>query len=507
MRIREVVKETGVTKELIHHYLRQRILPKSASRACYSDRQVRLLNQIKKLREDHHLPLHIIRRVFEFFKFNPAHLESLTLGDSLSKRMTRLAEGGEILSTETLYSDDLLARSAVSTERLADYVQAKLVQPVAENGRERFSVHDATTIALCERGVELGIPFESFRTIASYVRVAFELEQSTLFEVPREPGGDEESILGEVFIRREVITRFVQNLLETLISHRVRDVIALGLQEGTSLDGVVYRPSPIFIRRHALDGRTEAAQEALCASPDKVGRWLNTGLLMLHVGRYREAAFFLEQALERWPLNAAVRGLYGRALILSGQADRGCKVLEQAGEASGPDGPGTIYLALSMFARFGGGSGAEAMVSNSVRLIGLIEGALTAAEGARPADRLEAHMLAGWLLTALPLGLRDEEQGLRLLAETLEELQAMEEGGLAGEEMQGLWERYLINTAYLLFDSMNRCESGSTGKRGAMSLPSAEDLRILIYRLDPGCAFAEKVFLCNENRPSTGGGS
>ena len=506
MRIREVVKETGVTKELIHHYLRQRILPKSASRACYSDRQVRLLNQIKKLREDHHLPLHIIRRVFEFFKFNPVHLESLTLGDSLSKRMTRLAEGGEILSTETLSSDDLLARSAVSTERLGDYVQAKLVQPVAENGRERFSVHDATTIALCERGVELGIPFESFRTIASYVRVAFELEQSTLFEVPREPGGDEESILGEVFIRREVITRFVQNLLETLISHRVRDVIALGLQEGTSLDGVVYRPSPIFIRRHALDGRTEAAQEALCASPDKVGRWLNTGLLMLHVGRYREAAFFLEQALERWPSNAAVRGLYGRALILSGQADRGCKVLEQAGEASGPDGPGTIYLALSMFARFGGGSGAEAMVSNSVRLIGLIEGALTVAEGARPADRLEAHMLAGWLLTALPLGLRDEEQGLRLLAETLEELQAMEEGGLAGEEMQGLWERYLINTAYLLFDSMNRCESGSAVKGPAGSLPSAEELRILIYRLDPGCAFAEKVFLSVENSSSTGGG-
>jgi len=506
MRIREVVKETGVAKELIHHYLRQKLLPKSTSRARYTDRQVRLLHQIKKLREDHHLPLHIIRRVFEFFKFDPAHLESLTLGDSLGKRMTRLAQGGDILSTETLSSDDLLARSAVSTERLADYVQAKLVQPVAENGRERFSVHDATTIALCERGVELGIPFESFRTIASYVRVAFELEQSTLFEVPRAPGTDEESILGEVFVRREVVNRFIQNLLEALISHRVRDVIALGLQEGASLDGIIYRPSPIFVRHHALDGRTEAAQEALCASPEAAGLWLSTGRLMLHAGRYHEAAFFLEQTLERWPSAAAVRGLYGRALILSGQADRGCKVLEQVGGEPGQDGPGTIFLALSMFARFGGGAGADALVSNSVRLLGLLDEALIAAQYSRPAERFEVQMLAGWILTALPAGLRDEERGMMMLAETLEELIELEEGALAGEEMPGLRERYLINTAYLLFDSMNRCESGPTGKEGAGSLPSAEDLKSLIYRLDPGCAFAEKVFLAEDDKFPTGGG-
>ena len=70
MRISEVVKETGVSRELIHHYLRQGLLPQPRQRAIYTNQQIDLLRLLKKLREDHQLPLDLIRRVFELFEFD-----------------------------------------------------------------------------------------------------------------------------------------------------------------------------------------------------------------------------------------------------------------------------------------------------------------------------------------------------------------------------------------------------------------------------------------------------
>ena len=89
MKIAEVTDKTGVSKELIHHYLRQGLLPKSPSRAQYSEQQIRLLTQIRTLREEHHLPLEVIRGVFAFFGFEPRRIEALSHADSLSRRMTR----------------------------------------------------------------------------------------------------------------------------------------------------------------------------------------------------------------------------------------------------------------------------------------------------------------------------------------------------------------------------------------------------------------------------------
>ena len=60
-RISAVVRHTGISKELVHHYIRQGLLPKSESRARYSEQQVRLLQQVRTLREDHNLPLELIR--------------------------------------------------------------------------------------------------------------------------------------------------------------------------------------------------------------------------------------------------------------------------------------------------------------------------------------------------------------------------------------------------------------------------------------------------------------
>jgi len=60
MRLRELVKATGVSKETIQFYLREGVLPKPRKRdggqADYGQRYVRLIRRIKDLQEHHYQP-------------------------------------------------------------------------------------------------------------------------------------------------------------------------------------------------------------------------------------------------------------------------------------------------------------------------------------------------------------------------------------------------------------------------------------------------------------------
>jgi DNA-binding transcriptional MerR regulator len=376
--IREVAADTGLSRELIHHYLRQGLLPRSRGRAKYSGQQVRLLQLIKKLREDHQLPLEVIRSVFQFFDFDPARLEPLTLSHSLNTRMTQLGVGGEILSSETLSSDELIRRTGVSMERVTEYVEAKLVAPIAQGDEERFTVYDANIITLCERGLEIGIPFESFRTIASYTRIGFAMEHAVIFQVPPEVTENPKTFLGELFVRREITTSFIQNLLESLIAQRIQDMTLPGLETRATLDRVLYRPSPTFIRRHAVDERIDGAQEKISRSPDDMAMWLDTARLMLHAGRHREAVFFLEQAQNRWPLDPAIRELYGRALVCAAQYERAIPILEKAASISTGSAAAPSFLALALVAQASSTSEVQ-QIPNAVQIKSLARTALKAA--------------------------------------------------------------------------------------------------------------------------------
>jgi DNA-binding transcriptional MerR regulator len=158
-RISEVMQQAGLSKELIHHYLRQGLVPRSDARARYTDQQVRLLRQIRVLREDHNLPLKIIRRIFTIFDFAPERIEPLVLTESLCKRVTRLADGD--LTLQTTYDEAELARAAgISSDQLAEYARAGIITPLSANGGARYSAYDAHVLALCQCGLDLGIPFE-----------------------------------------------------------------------------------------------------------------------------------------------------------------------------------------------------------------------------------------------------------------------------------------------------------------------------------------------------------
>ncbi len=69
MKISELTKQTGVSKETIHHYIREGLLRKprktGKNTADYGDHYVRQVRLIKELRDNYFLPLPIIKKIMK----------------------------------------------------------------------------------------------------------------------------------------------------------------------------------------------------------------------------------------------------------------------------------------------------------------------------------------------------------------------------------------------------------------------------------------------------------
>ncbi len=67
MKISELVQKTGVSKETIHFYLREKLLKKPRKTdknvACYTNQHVEQIKIIKGLQDNHFLPLSVIKQI------------------------------------------------------------------------------------------------------------------------------------------------------------------------------------------------------------------------------------------------------------------------------------------------------------------------------------------------------------------------------------------------------------------------------------------------------------
>lgn len=485
-RIGEVVAETGISKQLVHHYMRHGLVPPSRQPGRYTGEQVRLLRQIRVLRDDHNLPLEDIRRLFEICGFDAERIETLTSSESLCKRITRLVTRGELLAADTPTAAQLAVTAGIGDDAVAEYVAAGIATPVAGAGEQRFSAYDAGAIALCEYGRRIGIPLDAFRTIASYTRIAFDLVHDDFYGVATGSHRTADDVLADLFVRRELAGGFVQAVLSGLTQQRMRELVARSATGRAALDDVVYAPSAAFLRKHGIPQRIAEAMNALRRPGADARAWLRAGELLLHAGRPDEAVFVLEEARRAFPERLRLADALGRALVLSGDLDRGAEVLADA-ERPGGDPRTPVFRALAVFERACADGPPEALLGAAAGIRQRVEDALTAAAGAPDGVRLAVAIYGGWLLTALPALCTSYDRGRGLLVDALAELDT---APLADAGMPGLRDRYRINTAYLLWECAVR--DAAPPRPGE---PPAEALRALICRLDPGSAFAEAAYL------------
>ncbi len=500
--IRTLVERTGVSKELVHHYLRQGLLPRpdEGARGRYDDRHVGLLRQVRTLRDDHNVPLDIIRRLFEAFDFDPDRVSALTLSESLCKRLTRYFGRGELLSSVTLTPAALAGQAGISTQGLADYVAAGLVVPAqgADGEATEYSEYDAKVVALCAGGVRQGIPFDSFRTIASHLRIGFALEHSEFYSIDRnlDSGLDSARLVADLFGSREIAGAFVENVLHALTHRRTKGALQPLVGSDQALGDVVFRPSEAFVRRHGISDAVDDARQRLTEAPHESDRWLAVAQLLLQCGRDHEARFFVEEGLERWPADVRLRLRHAWVLLLSGQPGQADEQLKDL-EVRRPDDAARLGLlrALTRFRVAAHDDRAEALIDATVTILAAVEEALAAASTASEPTRHEVSVLAGWLLTSLPAAFRSHERGVDLLVAAEAAIEAAP-ASLAGPDAlpPGGWERMRLTAAFALFDCVRRLPEvvGAADKR-----PSNDTLRQRICALDPGSMFAQAVFLAD----------
>ncbi len=482
LRIRDLVDATGVSKDLIHHYLRQGILPPCETRARYGETHLQLLHLVRKLRDEFHLPLDTVRRIFELYGFDPEWLQPLFHIESLAQRLSRFAESSDLGLGRTLSADELAADAGIDVARLEELIGQQVIRPLEGTTPPRFTPHDAHVAALCDEGTRLGIPFASFRTVASYVRVGFELEHREFIELDWEAAGSPERLLGQAFVRREITSSFVHNVLQSLLQRALHGRLELRSAPAGVLTTVVYRPSAAFRARFDLQAAVDEHRQLLASRNDDPAVWRQAAQLHLHAGSYREAAFTLEQGLEAVPGNRTLRALYGISLVLAGELDQGIEQLESLGALADRSPDTAVYLALARYTR--SAEGGKGSAGDAAAIRSLTDGALDAWDpGAQPSH---VGYLAAWLLTALPEAFCDRERGIQALEAQLSRLMAAPP---ASPGLPGLAERHQLNAAWLLFEALGRgaLDEGTEARRA--------DLRSVICQLDPASALAERAYL------------
>ena len=138
MRIAELSRRSGTSKETIHFYLREGLLrkPKKTSRnmAYYDETHVEQLKLIKRLRTESYLPLQVIKKVLKEGKLGQS-ARQLDLSGGLFGQGARA-------QFEPITKKELAERTSVSEARIDQYEESGLLKPTKDGRSKRYGYED-----------------------------------------------------------------------------------------------------------------------------------------------------------------------------------------------------------------------------------------------------------------------------------------------------------------------------------------------------------------------------
>lgn len=159
MRIGELVKRTNVSKQAIHHYINEGVLPRprklGVNAADYSDRYVDQIRTVKELQNSHFLPLSEIKKILKKQRRAPASdSSSLQLQNKYFKPLDRL------LSGEIVGKMSFRQATGLSLEWLRKFEEWKIITPEVRKGKWVYSSEDVTIGKLIVEMNEIGLGSE-----------------------------------------------------------------------------------------------------------------------------------------------------------------------------------------------------------------------------------------------------------------------------------------------------------------------------------------------------------
>jgi len=144
MKISELVKQTGVSKETIHYYIREGLLrkPRKTGRnvAQYSDDYIEQIRIIKALQDNHYLPLAVIRKILKRNrKATPAEKASFNVITEHFRPIDRLLGEKNLVGTEAF-----LEMTGLGEKWLLQLKEWGIITPKEEAGIVTYSSLDIT---------------------------------------------------------------------------------------------------------------------------------------------------------------------------------------------------------------------------------------------------------------------------------------------------------------------------------------------------------------------------
>jgi DNA-binding transcriptional MerR regulator len=163
LRMRDLVRESGLPRETIHFYKQQGLLPAPAetgrNTALYTQAHVDRLRRIRELQERHFLPLKAIRAVLDDTVEEGFTPEQEDLVRRVRGTLTGWANAQQRPTVEI--SDFVPDR--VSRRELRELAGAGLISVERDSGRDRVSEDDAVILECWARFKEVGIgPAQGF---------------------------------------------------------------------------------------------------------------------------------------------------------------------------------------------------------------------------------------------------------------------------------------------------------------------------------------------------------
>jgi len=349
MRMAELSRRSGVSRETIHFYLRQGLLPPprkvGRNMAWYDDSHVETLALIKRLQQEKFLPLSVIKKLLR--------------GGSVWGGVKDLELAAEVFRSSASAMRPL-ARAAfckatgLSDEDLSALEEDGLAAPDVEGA---YGAHEQATAEVFKGLIAAGLSSAEARRhmglCAGHVR-ALVAEEAQAFMAGLVRGGSPTRATETLSATKELVGRYLavvrEQAMQRLAEGFLEDVwVATSPDRGPRLvlssageDPGATSPEGLF-----RTGRTEALLAQTEHADDPRSSALRGHALGV-TGQLEEGRKLLEEAVEARPDDALIRVLLGRVLLVLARKAKGDPMLltltalqeldrSEAGEAEGDD--------------------------------------------------------------------------------------------------------------------------------------------------------------------------
>ena len=230
MKIRELAKHSGVSKETIHYYIREGLLPKPRKQgrnvAEYDDGFVERIRFIKDLQDRYFFPLAVIKNILRKQRASAEWQSFLNL------RREYFSPVDQFLPTEIAGEDLFRNETGLGKKWLARMEEWKIINPSVRDGLKVYSQDDITLGKLIVEmdniglGPKDGFDPEALKHYLDRFREIAIMSQKYYIETALGKLAPEE-FSKRIAQGREIMSLFFYHLYRKLSRERYRSILAL----------------------------------------------------------------------------------------------------------------------------------------------------------------------------------------------------------------------------------------------------------------------------------------